>query len=541
MGHGSVVIAAITSCTNTSNPSVMIGAGLLAQKAVERGLHTQPWVKTSLAPGSKVVTAYLDAAGLTPYLDQLRFNTVGYGCTTCIGNSGLLPAPISAAIDEGNLVTVAVLSGNRNFEGRINSDVKANYLMSPLLVVAYALVGRIDVDLVNDPLGTDRTGKPVYLRDVWPTRQEIQAGIEKAIRSEMFRRTYAEVFQGDEHWNTLDIPQGDRFTWEPDSTYIRHPPYFEGMTREAPETVKGIQGARVLAMLGDSVTTDHISPAGSIRQSSPAGKYLTEHGVELKDFNSYGSRRGNHEVMVRGTFANIRLRNLLAPGTEGGVTTYLPTGEVSRSRGVAEVPGRSRPPGHPGRERIRIGVEPGLGRQRAALARRARRHRPELRTYSPFQPGRDGRAAAAIPSPGKAPSRSGSRARKCSRSKARRRAFTRERRCSCAPWLPAGSRGNSPRSRGSTRRTRGITSATAESSPSSCGRCSPRESDAERTLRGPRLSPRLERSSTSEGRARRLRSLSRALDAERRTRTRRRRSTGSSFQRAGRGPGPGPA
>ncbi len=328
LNHGAVVIAAITSCTNTSNPSVMMAAGLLAKKAVERGLQSKAWVKTSLAPGSKVVTAYLDAAGLTPYLDQLRFNTVGYGCTTCIGNSGLLPEAVSKAIEDGNLVTVAVLSGNRNFEGRINSDVKANYLMSPPLVVAYALVGRMDIDILNEPLGTGKDGMPVYLRDLWPSRQEIDEMIAQAIQSDMFRKSYGEVFKGDEHWNSLEVENSALFQWDPDSTYVRQPPYFEGMSRKAPETIRGVKAARVLAMLGDSVTTDHISPAGSVRPSSPAGKYLIEHGVEPRDFNSYGSRRGNHEVMVRGTFANVRIRNQLAPGTEGGVTTHLPSGEV---------------------------------------------------------------------------------------------------------------------------------------------------------------------------------------------------------------------
>ncbi|MGI8587786.1 MAG: aconitate hydratase AcnA [Chloroflexia bacterium] len=328
LNHGSVVIAAITSCTNTSNPSVMIGAGLLAKKAVERGLQSQPWVKTSLAPGSKVVTAYLDAAGLTPYFDHLGFQTVGYGCTTCIGNSGALPAEVSQAVEEGNLVVCSALSGNRNFEGRINSEVKANYLMSPPLVVAYALAGSLDVDLENDPLGQGNDGRPVYLRDIWPSRQEISDAMASSIRSEMFHDSYGDVFAGDERWNGMNVPEGDLFAWEPDSTYVRLPPYFEDMPREAPQSVHEITGAHVLAVLGDSVTTDHISPAGSIRRASPAGQYLLDHGVDQRDFNSYGSRRGNHEVMMRGTFANVRLRNRLAPGTEGGVTTYLPTGEV---------------------------------------------------------------------------------------------------------------------------------------------------------------------------------------------------------------------
>ncbi len=328
LDHGAVVIAAITSCTNTSNPSVMVGAGLLAKKAVERGLSTQPWVKTSLAPGSKVVTAYLDRAGLTPYFNELRFNTVGYGCTTCIGNSGPLPIEISEAVDKGNLVVCAVLSGNRNFEARINPEVRANYLMSPPLVVAYALAGRMDIDLLHEPLGRDNDDQPVYLRDLWPTQQEVHQVIEQALQSDMFRKSYGDVFKGDERWNVLDVAATELFQWEPDSTYVRNPPYFEGMTRAAPTSIPDITGARVLALLGDSVTTDHISPAGSIRKSSPAGQYLLEHGVEFKDFNSYGSRRGNHEVMARGTFANVQLRNRLAPDTQGGFTTYLPSGEV---------------------------------------------------------------------------------------------------------------------------------------------------------------------------------------------------------------------
>jgi aconitate hydratase len=327
--HGSVVIAAITSCTNTSNPSVMIGAGLVAKKAVERGLQVKPWVKTSLAPGSKVVTEYLNMSGLLPSLEQLKFHTVGYGCTTCIGNSGPLSEEISQVIEEDKLVVASVLSGNRNFEGRVHSEVKANYLMSPPLVVAYALAGRIDIDLNTDPLGTGSDGQPVYLRDLWPTQQEIQQVISHAIKESMFQTIYAEVYQGDERWNGLEVPQGDRFAWDANSTYVQNPPYFTGMSKEAPERVSEIQNARVIALLGDSITTDHISPAGSIKASSPAGQYLMDHGVEPKDFNSYGSRRGNHEVMMRGTFANVRLRNQLAPGTEGGYTTYLPTGEVT--------------------------------------------------------------------------------------------------------------------------------------------------------------------------------------------------------------------
>jgi aconitate hydratase len=326
LDHGRVVIAAITSCTNTSNPNVMIGAGLLAKKAVEKGLERKPWVKTSLAPGSKVVTEYYERSGLNEYLDALGFNLVGYGCTTCIGNSGPLPEEISAAVDEGDLAVVSVLSGNRNFEGRINPDVKMNYLASPPLVVAYALAGTMDIDLVNDPIGQDREGQDVYLRDIWPTEQEVAETVEQAVQADMFRKSYGEVFEGDERWNSLDVPTGDRFAWAPESTYVRRPTFFEGMDIE-PQPVDDIRGARVLAKLGDSVTTDHISPAGSIKKDSPAGAYLQEHGVTPKEFNSYGSRRGNHEVMMRGTFANIRLRNQLAPGTEGGVTRKLPEGD----------------------------------------------------------------------------------------------------------------------------------------------------------------------------------------------------------------------
>jgi len=317
--HGSVVIAAITSCTNTSNPSVMVGAALLAKNAVDRGLARKPWVKTTLAPGSKVVMDYYERAGLLPYLDKLGFNLVGYGCTTCIGNSGPLPPAISEAVNSSDLAVTAVLSGNRNFEGRINPDVKMNYLASPPLVVAYALAGTMDIDLQHDPLGSDSEGKPVYLADIWPSPEEVADVVQTAVAEEMFTRDYADVFKGDDNWRGLDIPAGDTFAWEEGSTYVRRPPYFDGMPAE-PEPVTDIAGAKVLAKLGDSVTTDHISPAGAIKTDSPAGKYLTEHGVERRDFNSYGSRRGNHEVMIRGTFANIRLRNQLAPGTEGGVT-----------------------------------------------------------------------------------------------------------------------------------------------------------------------------------------------------------------------------
>ena len=325
--HGAVVIAAITSCTNTSNPSVMLGAALLAKKAVERGLERKPWVKTTLAPGSKVVTDYYDRSGLTPYLEKLGFHLVGYGCTTCIGNSGPLPEPISKAVNDADLAVAAVLSGNRNFEGRINPDVKMNYLASPPLVVAYALAGSMDLDLVKEPLGTDPDGTPVYLRDIWPSAAEIQDVIDTAIASEAFTRRYADVFAGDERWQNLSTPTGDTFAWDPDSTYVRKPPYFEGMGAD-PTPVTDVEGARVLAKLGDSVTTDHISPAGSIKADSPAGHYLQEHGVPRQEFNSYGSRRGNHEVMIRGTFANIRLRNQLVPGVQGGFTrNFLAGGE----------------------------------------------------------------------------------------------------------------------------------------------------------------------------------------------------------------------
>ena len=317
--HGSVVIAAITSCTNTSNPSVMVGAALLAKKAVERGLSRKPWVKTSLAPGSKVVTDYYERAGLTPYLEKLGFNLVGYGCTTCIGNSGPLPEAISQAVNDADLAVAAVLSGNRNFEGRINPDVKMNYLASPPLVVAYALTGSMHVDLTTEPLGTGSDGRPVYLSDIWPSQHEIQQVIDTAVAQEMFTRAYSDVFAGDDTWRSLPTPTGDIFEWDEQSTYVRKPPYFDGMGAE-PEPVTDITGARALAKLGDSVTTDHISPAGAIKADSPAGEYLKAHGIARKDFNSYGSRRGNHEVMIRGTFANIRLRNQIAPGTEGGLT-----------------------------------------------------------------------------------------------------------------------------------------------------------------------------------------------------------------------------
>jgi aconitate hydratase len=327
IGHGDVVIAAITSCTNTSNPSVMIGAGLLAKKAVERGLTVKPWVKTSLAPGSKVVTAYLDDAGLTPYLDQLGFQTVGYGCTTCIGNSGPLPDELVAAVNEGDLVAASVLSGNRNFEGRVNPHVKANYLASPPLVVAYAIAGTVTLNLETEPLGVGSDGNPVYLRDVFPSSAEIQAAMDATITAEKFRRIYDGIEKSNEQWNAIPVKGGDLFNFDPDSTYIQNPPYFEGLTMEV-GTIQPIHGARVLLKLGDSITTDHISPAGAFNAKSPAGKYLSELGVSLADFNSYGSRRGNDRVMTRGTFANIRIKNQLAAGTEGGVTTHLPTSEV---------------------------------------------------------------------------------------------------------------------------------------------------------------------------------------------------------------------
>ncbi len=330
LDHGRVVIAAITSCTNTSNPSVMLGAGLLAKNAVEKGLQRKPWVKTSLAPGSKVVTEYYERSGLNEYLDELGFNLVGYGCTTCIGNSGPLPEEVSAAVQENDLAVVSVLSGNRNFEGRINPDVKMNYLASPPLVVAYALAGTMDIDLLHEPIGQDRNGEDVYLRDIWPSEREVAQTVEEAVQADMFRKSYGEVFEGDERWRGLEVPTGDRFAWDPESTYVRRPTFFEGLTPE-PAELQDIHGARVLAKLGDSVTTDHISPAGSIKRDGPAGAYLQEHGVAAKDFNSFGSRRGNHEVMVRGTFANIRLRNQLAGVggkdiPEGGVTRYLGDG-----------------------------------------------------------------------------------------------------------------------------------------------------------------------------------------------------------------------
>ena len=326
LDHGSVVIAAITSCTNTSNPQVMVAAGLLARNAVAKGLDRKPWVKSSLAPGSKVVTRYYEQAGLQEHLDSLGFNTVGYGCTTCIGNSGPLADEISGAIAEGDLVVCSVLSGNRNFEARIHPEVKANYLASPPLVVAYSLAGRMDIDFEHEPIGTGSGGEDVFLRDIWPSSGEVSDTIASSVRAEQFAETYADVFTGDDEWRALPVPEGELFAWDPDSTYVRQPPYFAGMSRE-PGVVSDIDGARVLVWLGDSVTTDHISPAGSIRPDSPAGRYLIEHGVERRNFNSYGARRGNHEVMIRGTFANVRLRNLLVPESEGTWTVHVPTGD----------------------------------------------------------------------------------------------------------------------------------------------------------------------------------------------------------------------
>ena len=401
LDHGHVVIAAITSCTNTSNPSVMLGAGILARNAVQKGLKVKPWVKTSLAPGSKVVTEYLDRAGLTEYLEALGYHLVGYGCTTCIGNSGPLPEEISAAVNSADLAVVSVLSGNRNFEGRINPDVKMNYLASPPLCVAYALAGTMDIDLYDEPLGEDDHGQPVFLKDIWPSAAEVAETIEDAVQSDMFRKSYGEVFDGDERWNSLEVPTGDSFAWDDESTYVRRPPFFEDLPRE-PEPIADIEDARVLAVLGDSVTTDHISPAGSIKRDGPAGKYLIEHGVEPREFNSYGSRRGNHEVMMRGTFANIRLRNQLAPGTEGGVTLYLGGSRRGRVRADVDLrrgdalPGGGHAAGRAGRQGVRVGLVARLGGEGHAAARRPGGDRRELRAHPPVKPGRDGRAAAAV-------------------------------------------------------------------------------------------------------------------------------------------------
>ena len=391
LDHGSVVIAAITSCTNTSNPSVMLAAGLLAKKAAEKGLKTKPWVKASLAPGSKVVTEYFKEAGLTPYLDQLRFNLVGYGCTTCIGNSGPLPAEISKTIHDRDLVAVSVLSGNRNFEGRVNPDVRANYLASPPLVVAYALAGTMEIDLLNEPLGTGNDGQPVYLRDIWPTQKEVSDTIHPLRQNRAVPTANTRgVFEGDARWASLHVPTGDLYAWDTSSTYVKNPPYFDGMTA-TPPPVEPIEKARVLAVLGDSITTDHISPAGSIKKDSPAGQYLIAHGVSPADFNSYGARRGNHEVMVRGTFANIRLKNKLAPGTEGGYSRILPDGPVTSIFEASEAYQRTgHPPDHPGRQGIRLRLLARLGGQGPRPARHPRRHRRKLRAHPPLEPGRHG-------------------------------------------------------------------------------------------------------------------------------------------------------
>ena len=396
--HGIVSIASITSCTNTSNPSVMMAAAMLAKNAVERGLSVAPWVKTSMAPGSKVVTGYYDAAGMWPYLEKLGFHLVGYGCTTCIGNSGPLNDEISRAVNDNDLAVVSVLSGNRNFEGRINPDVKMNYLASPPLVIAYALAGTMDFDFDTEPLGTGTDGEPVFLKDIWPVPTEVEATIQRSISKEMFTADYADVFAGDERWQSLPTPEGDTFAWDADSTYVRKPPYFDGMQLE-PSPVTDISGARVLARLGDSVTTDHISPAGSIKADSPAGTYLAEHGVDRKDFNSYGSRRGNHEVMIRGTFANIRLKNLLLDGVEGGFTRNFLVGRraVDDLRRVGRVPAGRHPARDPRGQGVRVRVLARLGREGHRPAGRARRDRRVVRAHPPLQPHRHGGAAAAVP------------------------------------------------------------------------------------------------------------------------------------------------
>ena len=396
MSDGDVVIAAITSCTNTSNPQVMVAAGLVAKKAVERGLRSKPWVKTSLAPGSRVVTDYLERAGLTEPLQQLGFYLVGYGCTTCIGNSGPLLDGVTDAVKEGDLSVASVLSGNRNFEGRIHPDVRLNYLASPPLVVAYALAGTIDIDLTTTPIGNDADGSPVLLSDLWPSMDEVSETIRASLTSDMFRTRYSAVFDGDEYWQQVSTAAGETYAWQDDSTYVQNPPFFEGMTM-TPAPVTDIASARVLAMVGDSVTTDHISPAGSIGPATPAGRYLTEHGVAREDFNSYGARRGNHEVMMRGTFANVRLRNLLAPGTEGGVTLHLPDGtETSIFDAAMQYADEGDPARGAGGSRVRHGQQPRLGGQGHGPARRARRHRAELRAHPPFQPHRHGRRPAAV-------------------------------------------------------------------------------------------------------------------------------------------------
>ena len=473
--HGSVVIASITSCTNTSNPSVMVGAGLLAKKAVDRGLAVEPWVKTSLAPGSKVVVDYYERAGLMPYLEKLGFHVVGFGCTTCIGNSGPLSEEISAAVQENDLAVVSVLSGNRNFEGRINPDVKMNYLASPPLVIAYALAGTMDWDVEGEPLGTGADGTPVYLRDIWPSPQEVDAVVAEAISQDMFTKDYADVFAGDERWRSLPTPTGDTFAWDPDSTYVRKPPYFEGMSAD-PAPVTDVEGARVLALLGDSVTTDHISPAGSIKPDSPAGRYLVDHGIERKDFNSYGSRRGNHEVMIRGTFANIRLRNRLLDGVEGGYTrNFLAGGEQTTIYDAAQAyAAERRPAGHPGRQGVRLRVQPGLGGQGDGAARGPRGPRGELRADPPLQPHRDGRPAPAVPGGGV---RGLARHRRLRDVLGLRRHRDQRRDDAAHGRRPRGeggrSRGDaSTPSSGSTRPERRTTTATAASCPS-CSASSP--------------------------------------------------------------------
>ena len=392
------MIAAITSCTNTSNPEVMLGAALLAKSAVEKGLTSKPWVKTTMAPGSQVVTDYYDKAGLWPYLEKLGFYLVGYGCTTCIGNSGPLPDEISKAVNDADLSVAAVLSGNRNFEGRINPDVKMNYLASPPLVIAYALAGTMDFDFESEPLGKDEDGNEVFLKDIWPSQKDITDTIASAINTEMFTKNYADVFKGDERWRNLPTPSGNTFEWDADSTYVRKPPYFDGMPAE-PEAVTDIAGARVLALLGDSVTTDHISPAGSIKPGTPAAQYLDEHGVDKKDYNSYGSRRGNHEVMIRGTFANIRLRNQLLDDVSGGYTRDFTKDERTgvHLRRRAELCGAGHSAGRAGRQGIRFGLVEGLGGKGHQPAGRARGHHRVVRAHPPLQPDRHGRHPAAVP------------------------------------------------------------------------------------------------------------------------------------------------
>ncbi len=396
LGHGDVVIAAITSCTNTSNPDVLVAAGLVAKKAHERGLNRKPWVKTSLAPGSKVVTDYLTKSGLQEHLNALGFNLAGYGCTTCIGNSGPLPAPISEAINKNDLVAASVLSGNRNFEGRVSPDVRANYLASPPLVVAYAIKGNVVGDMIDEPLGTGSDGQPVYLKDVWPTNEEVRTLIDRYVHGDMFRARYADVYKGDDQWRGIPITGGETYAWSPGSTYIQNPPYFEGMTME-PVPPADIAHARPLAMFGDSITTDHISPAGAIKVDSPAGKYLNEHQVSRLDFNSYGARRGNHEVMMRGTFANIRIKNRMVPGIEGGVTKHLPDGrsDADLRRGDA-LQGRGRAARRHRRQGIWHRLVARLGGEGHGAARRPGGDRRELRADPPLEPGRHGRVAAAV-------------------------------------------------------------------------------------------------------------------------------------------------